>query len=39
MATVSVVRNAQHSTLETQNKKHCSTLVYQYALREREELF
>ena len=28
MATVSVVRNAHHSTLETQNKKHCSTLVY-----------
>ena len=35
MATVSVVRNAQHCTLETQNKKHCSTLVYNM-LEERE---
>ena len=30
MATVSVVKNAQHFTLETQNKKHYTTTEYQY---------
>ena len=34
IATVSVVKNAQHFTLETQNSKHHTTTDYQYLWRE-----